>query len=419
MAAGNEQMVGRSTAWRWAVGMALVLAFLTPVTATAQKRRAQARPGAKPQATAPSGEFDRLAAEANKAREDGRVADAIGLYQRALKTRPSWGEGWWYLATLHYERDEYEPAYEAFTITTRIQPKSGMAWVMLGLCEYKIGRYDDAGAHLVEGQKLGFEKNDSLIRVILYHQGVLGLYRGEFEAAQRRLDDLAFAGTRSENLILALGLAVLRIAKLPEQVEASDPDYKLIRQAGWAEYLLAQNNMQDAQLEFDRLIADFPKAANVYYAYGRFKLMGRDEEAALGAFQREIENTPTNALARIQIAYVYMNRNLPADGIRYAEEAVRLYPRYAQAHYLYGRLLYDTGDNDGAVRELESAQQLAPQEPKVYYALARAYNKANRKDDARRARETFVKLNAVIDEANRAPGVLQDDSKPEEDGGTP
>ncbi len=42
---------------------------------------------------------------------------------------------------------------------------------------------------------------------------------------------------------------------------------------------------------------------------------------------------------------------------------------------------------------------MAPEEPKVYFALSRAYAKANRKADAARARETFLRLNKKIEEA--------------------
>ena len=48
---------------------------------------------------------------------------------------------------------------------------------------------------------------------------------------------------------------------------------------------------------------------------------------------------------------------------------------------------------------LETAQKLAPDEPKLYFALARAYARANRKADADRARATFTRLNRLAEEA--------------------
>ena len=319
--------------------------------------------------------------------------------------KPSWDAGWWYIATITYDRDEYPEAANAFGVATKLRPKSGLAWLMLGLCQYRLKLYDDAATNIIIGNKLGFPQDEELRSVVMYHVGALNLYRGEFEAALLRLDNLAFSNVKYENLYLALGLGVLRIPKVPEQLVASDPDYAMIRQAGYAEYQSAQNNMQDAEREYARLAADYPTAPWVYYAYGLFKAKARDDTGALEWFHKAIETTPTNALARIQIAYIMLNRNQQQEGIPYAEEAVRLYPRYAQGHFLLGRLLYDTGQNDRALSELETARDQAPDEPKVYYALARAYEKAGRKEDARKARELFVKYNQEQEERNRAPGL--------------
>jgi hypothetical protein len=52
---------------------------------------------------------------------------------------------------------------------------------------------------------------------------------------------------------------------------------------------------------------------------------------------------------------------------------------------------------------------MVPQEAKVYFALARAYTKAKRKQDADKARAIFTKLS----ESQSEGSVLPDDSRPE------
>jgi tetratricopeptide (TPR) repeat protein len=371
-------------------GLAALL-LCSAVSASAQ-RRAGTRTKRPAATAAPAANFEKLAAEATAARNANRIPEAINLYRDALKANPKWDEGWWFLATLLYDRDEYAEAANAFTAATKLRPQAGIAFIMLGLCEYRLARYDEAATHLVQGRQLGFGTNEELRRVVLYHEGVIGLYRGEFEAAQKRLDDVAYSGARSEQLFIALGLVVLRIPQVPENVKPEDENYALIRQAGWAEYQLAQTNMQDATLEYDRLVAEHPKFPNVQYAYGRFLLVQRDDVGAMKAFEREIETSPNHAMARLQIAYIYLTRKEAAKGLSYAEEAVRLAPRFAHARFLLGRILYETGDYRRSIEELEASQQLAPMEPKIYYTLARAYDRVKRKEDAQKARQVFAEL---------------------------
>lgn len=364
------------------------------------QRQGGRRAGARPRAESVSPEFKRLAAEANAARELGRLDEAAELYRRALRERPRWDEGWWYLATLLYDRDRYAEAADAFARAAELQPKVGGPRAMLALCEFRLGRYDDAFRHIQQARQLGIVENPELVRVLRYHESLLLLLRGEFEIAQQNLDAMAFEGVESENLILALGLAVLRVPSLPSQVPPGSRDHELIRRAGWAALQSARRNTADAQREFEHLVADFPKTPNVQYAFGRYLLAHRDDEGALAAFQRELENSPDSVMARLQIAYIRLKNKEAAAGLPYAEEAVKLSRGAPMGHYLLGRILFDTGENARAIEELETAQRLAPEEPKVHFALSRAYAKANRKADAERARETFLRLNKKIEEAN-------------------
>jgi tetratricopeptide (TPR) repeat protein len=373
-------------------------------TAEAQQRRAAPRQTAPKQAAPrPAGasqqSFERLAAQAAQARDAGRFEEAIGHYRQALAIQPKWDEGWWFLGTLHYERDEFAEAARAFEMATKLQPKIGSAWVLLGLCEYRLGQYDQAAEHLVKGRQLGYPENEELDRVLRYHEAKLATYKGDYEAAQKRLEDIVYGGAKSEELIVALGLATLRITELPENVDTNYRDYKLIRQAGFAAFQHALKNVQDAQREYERLVADYPKTPNVYYAYGRFLVDTRNPEAALEAFKKELENTPTHALARLQIAYQLLTQQKPAEAVPLAQEAVQLNPRMVLGHYIFGRILLEAGETQRAVEELEVARKLSPEEPKIHFALARAYTRANRREEAAKAREEFARLNKLAEEA--------------------
>jgi tetratricopeptide (TPR) repeat protein len=336
--------------------------------------------------------FDQVAAEATAARETDKIDEAISLYRQGISLQPQWAEGWWYLATLYYDQNSYAEAARAFRETAKLQTKVGAPWAMLGICEFQLAHYDDALTHIQQGRQLGVGDNVELTRVMRYHEGVLSILKGDFEVGQQMLGTLSYEGLKSEDLIIALGLAVLRMGMTPKQVDINYRDHDLIRRAGLAEHFAAQRNMSDAQREYDLLVRDYAKVPNVQYCYGRFLLTNRDEEGALTAFQRELENWPKHVLARCQIAYIKLNQKDIEGGLPLAEEAVKQAPRLPLAHYLLGRLLLEAGQNQRAVQELEATAQMVPNEAKIYFALARAYTRVHRKEDADRARETFTRL---------------------------
>src|SRR5919197_5539005 len=105
---------------------------------------------------APSGvSFDALRQRADEARTAGRLQEAIDFYRRAIRLRPSWVEGHWYLGTINYEIDKYEECRNAFRTVVRLQKVNGAAWAFKGLCEFHVRNYRTALNALNEGQDLG------------------------------------------------------------------------------------------------------------------------------------------------------------------------------------------------------------------------------------------------------------------------
>jgi predicted Zn-dependent protease len=232
-----------------------------------------------------------------------------------------------------------------------------------------------------------------------YHEGMLLLLKGDFETAQNLFGGLSYENVNREDLIIAHGLAVLRLPMIPSQTPPNYRDRELIRRAGFAEHLAAQKNQGDAAQEYERLVADFPKTPGVQYAYGRYLLTQRNDEGAIAAFKKEIENSPNHALARLQIAYIHLRNKEAEAGLKFAQEAVELHARLALGRYILGRILFELGENTKAIEELETARRLAPNEPRVHFTLSRAYAKAGRKAEADQARETFARLNKIAEEA--------------------
>ena len=333
------------------------------------------------------------------------------LYRKALSLRPRWAEGWWYLGALLYERDAFADAAVALSKATDLSPKVGTTWVMLGLCEFKLGRFSDALTHIRQGRKLGATADPQFKQVMLYHEGVLLIGKGEFEQAQETLGLLSRDGVENEDVTDALGLSALRI-RFSDLIAGDSTLRQLVRRAGLAEHLAAQKKFDEALGEYERLVTDFPTKPNVQYAFGRYLLTSHDEERAVVAFQREIENNPTHLQAHLLLANTKLNLKDFAGGLSYAENAVKLNPQAALGHHILGSLLLETDQTARAITELETAVRLMPNEAKIYFALARAYTRASRQKDAAAARATFVRLTKQVEAAESDAGAQQSQSAP-------
>src|SRR5215210_1828911 len=89
------------------------------------------------------GEFERLSRQAASARLGGRMQQAISRYQAALRAKPQWIEGWWYLGTLLYDKSAFTEARDAFAQLVKLEPKAPPGWSFLGLCEFETKEYSN------------------------------------------------------------------------------------------------------------------------------------------------------------------------------------------------------------------------------------------------------------------------------------
>jgi len=340
-----------------------------------------------------------MAAQADQARDANDIEKAQTLYRRALALRPSWAEGWWSLGTILYERDNYVEAARAFGRVVALHPKHGSARAMLGLCEFELGQNAAALRDIQKGRQLGILDDPQLRRVVLYHEGVLLLRNGNFEGAQQVFDLVSREGVEDNKLLLGLGMSVLRIPHDNAPPEGSTAR-ELVFRVGKAESLAASKHFDEARANYSQLADESPHTANIHYAYGRFLLEVREIDAAVAEFQREIQNNPVHVLARLEIAAVRYRLD-SADGVKYAEQAVKLDPQRPFGHYLLGLLYLDTNNFAGAISELELSKRSYPNVPEVYFALGNAYARSGRKVEAARARATFSRLKA---QAKKEPG---------------
>ncbi len=363
---------------------------LAPVASLAQERAPKEQ------------DLGKLRQQAAQAQREGHQEQAIRLYLQALQIRPEWPEGWRKVGMLLADRREFVRAEAAFQNLLDIEPKNGAGWALLGLTENELSRYEEAYKHIQRGRSLGVGSAD-LDDVATYHAALLLIKKGEFPVARSLLARVGRSGTEDPDLITAYGLAALRIALLPEKVDARQRG--LVNRVGQVEFQAKHSPLPPQQIiaAYEQILAELPKAPGLHYAFGNYLLDVAHYDQALEEMLKELELNPNDVMALLQVAMTNIKLHQPEKALPYAEKAVRLAPDLFASHYALGWTLYKLGQNDRAIHELEEVVRLAPNSPQAHYALSEAYTRARRKADSDRQRQIFVDLKQKAAPASGSP----------------
>jgi tetratricopeptide (TPR) repeat protein len=369
-----------------------------PAPATASPKRAQPQPPA-PRATpartpaAANPKFDALAAKAEAARQAGHLDEAIDLYRQGLAIKPDWTDGLWSLGTALYELDRFSEARDAFRRVLSKHQDDGTLWALKGHCEYKLKNYDTALSDFLQARARGIGGNQSVSEVARYHTALLSTRIEQYEQALNILADFGLEGNDSPRIIEAMGIATLRLPVLPEELPGDKRE--MVMMAGRARYFMTARLGAAAQNAFEALATRYPETPNVHYAFGVF-LLAEQPDAAIEEFKRELKVAPQNVWAKTQIAFALIRRGDFDTAKPWAQQAVDQSPTEFVARNALGQVLLETGDVEGAIRELEAGVKLASDSPAMHFALARAYRRAGRNADADREQAEFTRLDRLV-----------------------
>jgi tetratricopeptide (TPR) repeat protein len=332
-------------------------------------------------AQADSGSFSDVASKATAAREANDVPGAIKLYQQALNLNSQWPDGWWFLGSLQYGTGAYAAAGDALSHYLELTPNAAPALAMRGLCEFEAAEYGKSLDDIQRALALGAANQPRNEKILRYHEALLLTRTGRFEDALRSYVFFTHEDPNPE-LLLALGLAGMRVPLLPRELKADQQE--LYISAGKAAFDFMKGDKELAGAEFQRLFQRVPAVPNAHYLYG-YLLYAGDPDAAVVEFKNELD-VAHSAVAEAMLAWIPLLTNDGSDALPYARRAVAQDPSLPSAQLVLGRALTETGDTKGGIEHLERTVQLQPDNLEVHLALAKAYSKSGRKEDARRER---------------------------------
>jgi tetratricopeptide (TPR) repeat protein len=129
----------------------------------------------------------------------------------------------WNAAMADYSAANYAAAVDSLKKWIEARPaernaNDGTAWAIMGLSEFELKDYDNALIHLQRGQELGLSGSAESVRLAHYRLGLLLIRDSQFDAASRVLSPEADTGALASEIRFEMGLALLHIAKLPDDV---------------------------------------------------------------------------------------------------------------------------------------------------------------------------------------------------------
>lgn len=241
--------------------------------------------------------------------------------------------------------------------------------------------------------------------------GLLDYRAGRFvDAAERMLE----AATLEENnpVFNANCAAVLNlIGRAPEAEAASrhaialKPDYAEAHNS-LAVALDVQNRRGEAVEAAEKAIALKPDYVEAHINLGNVHMRGGDLDRAKSAYERALAISPQNAMARANLAAALRRRGDLAAAEREAREAVRLNPTYAEGHATLALVLKDLGEYDDAAAAIETAIGLRPGFAEAHVNLGALRYRMGDAEAAETAYKKAVEIAPKFADAHAGLGVV-------------
>jgi len=336
------------------------------------------------------GNFEQLAEAARHAQAENRNDAAIHLYQQALKLKPDWDEGLWYLGTLLYEKDDDRAACQALRQFVALDPKAGYGWALLGMSEFQLREYTRALDHLQQSLVIGLGDNRKMAVKVYYLTAILLARSEQFDESMNLLFSLSASGDPTPPLVEPLGLAALRMPFLPTEIPADRR--AMVRLAGAAAIALKAQRYAEAEKLFGELETEYPNQPGVHFLIGAY-LLGARPDDGIKEMKQEIEVSPSHVPARIRLAEEYLKRQDMELATSFAQEALKLAPDDPLAHLVLGETLVAKGEMTRGILQLETARDHSPETVRIHWDLIRAYTAAGRDQDVRREKSEIERLN--------------------------
>ncbi|MCG3128998.1 MAG: Beta-barrel assembly-enhancing protease [Phycisphaerae bacterium] len=255
--------------------------------------------------------------------------------------------------------------------------------------------------------RVAVDEKDAAARGML---AALRRIHGDVEAARRLSDQALVLDPRQPDAVLTA--ALLPPVKSEEPETPQDVELRLEEAFTFSRPLLslcaddpvALWCVADLALHTDRdefaadvceqILRIAPRCTSAMAALARAHLSVLDYELAYPYLRDWIRQEPHNAEALDRLVTICQEQNEPARAVAWMERLVRLEPFNIDHHERLAQLYVAAHDDSSALRPLQVVVQQRPESESGWALLADVYDRLGRRDDAVKAAERAVAINA-------------------------
>jgi tetratricopeptide (TPR) repeat protein len=350
-------------------------------------------------------QVQKIYGEAKAAEARGDLASAAASYESLLQIAPHLGPAYNNLGALYVRQKQYKKAAEVLEKGLKIDPKMSSASALLGISLYEMGDYAAARRHLETALRAN-PKDDNA--ELFLSNDLIKL--GEWDSAASHLRQLSQRQPNNQEIWYLLGKVHMKLSELAlGKLNEIDPNSVWVHEIS-GEIMESMKNFDGALIEYKKAVEIAPQQPGTHYLLGNAYWSLESWDVATQQFREELLNDPSNCMAQWKLGNIVLEQHLDAgEALADVEKALAMCPSLVQARVDRARAFLKLDRNEEAMKDLQTAEQVSPEEPSIHFLLAQANRALGRIKEAQGEMGIFSKLEessrAAI--AERAKQVIQ------------
>jgi tetratricopeptide (TPR) repeat protein len=265
-----------------------------------------------------------LVNEAEKLYQEGKLPQAIQVYQQAIVTDPGNPRYYLEVARLQIYTNQYEQAKISAENALLLSPNLSMGHALKGRALYYLEQYTEASAAV----RTAIDLDPNNASAYAYLAEIL-IDQGDYEDIQTAID-------------------------MSQKARTLDPNsLDTHRARGYVLY--ATGNYEDAIQEYKAALAINDKLWELHYGLGIVYRLVEDYDLATQSMLAAIAFNPDNPDIPTDLSRTYATQGQFGKAVQYAEQAMKIAPSNSRLHGNLGFMYYKNGEYDKALVELTLA----------------------------------------------------------------
>lgn len=297
----------------------------------------------------------------------GRFDEGIAMYRSALPGVSFKNPVLLDLGLAYYKKGDFPKAREQFLDLHRLAPKDLRAALLLGDCDLRTGKPQDAVNLL-----LPFAPENSRNMDLQYVLGSALIAAGQRRQGVLRIETVAKTNRSADSYLLA------------------------------GATLLDMNDFQSARRDLESALRLNPELPGIYTLVGKARDNVGDIPQAEEAFRKALDINPNDFDANLYLGAILYKQRKMQDASLYLDRALKLKPSDTMARYESAMWKSTEGQYGAAAAQLEQLVKDDPNWLDPHVELATLYYKLHRPKDGDRERQVVQRLTA--EQQTRGPG---------------